>query len=356
MTTDATRDSRAIATLTGVRGFAALWVVLYHLRIVFFQAYPEWTALNRIIQTGYLGLDIFALLSGFIIAYTYCERLQSPSWPSTRRYLWLRFVRTYPLHVFILGLFVSVFVLQRGWHSIVVIPYDASFLRQLFLLNGFGLEDRWEWNVVTWSLSSEWVCYLAFPLIAPHLMRIKSGVVAAVLAALTLVTTAYGLQMVAHEDFNAGLDWGLLRIGGEFFTGCWLYRIHASGFTARWPMGWLGLLAIGVSFTVLLYTDLIPIAIAGFAAVVLALAHNQAPLSLLFANRLVIYLGEISYSIYMLHWLVVFNIDKLGLGGVPLLWLPAVLVGIILIGSALTYHLVEQTTRRSLRDFSLISR
>ena len=54
--------SRAIATLTGVRGFAALWVVLYHVRFQFARYYPEFPHLNRVILNGYFGLDLFALL------------------------------------------------------------------------------------------------------------------------------------------------------------------------------------------------------------------------------------------------------------------------------------------------------
>ena len=76
-----------IAPLSGIRGFAAIWVVLYHLRPTIKAAYPEFVPLHNFVNAGYLGVDLFSFLSGFIIAYTYSEKLGTPDMAATGRYL-----------------------------------------------------------------------------------------------------------------------------------------------------------------------------------------------------------------------------------------------------------------------------
>jgi peptidoglycan/LPS O-acetylase OafA/YrhL len=350
MTANENRTTRAIATLTGIRGFAALWVVLYHVRHQIAGVYPDWPLANRLVMSGYFGLDLFAFLSGFIIAYTYCERLQSPSLSSTRRYLWLRFVRTYPLHLFVLILFLLVSAGLEGWQSWLAVPRDLTFVRQLLLLHGLGLEHQFAWNVPSWSLSSEWACYLVFPALAPILLRINSGIVAMLLAVTTLGLTVSCLILLGYPRLDASLAWGVLRIGGEFLTGCWMYRVHNSGLTARWPMGWIGLLALALAIGSVLFADAPALTVAALALLILALAQNEQPMRMLFGNRVSVYLGEISFSIYMLHWLVIQNAEHWGLPALPVSWRLPALLAVILVGSALSYHLIEQVSRRRLRD------
>ena len=350
MTANENPTSRAIGTLTGIRGFAALWVVLYHVRHQIAGVYPDWPLASRLVMSGYFGLDLFAFLSGFIIAYTYCERLQSPSWSSARRYLWLRFVRTYPLHLFVLSLFLLVSAGLEGWQSWLAVPKDFTFLRQLLLLHGLGLEHQFAWNVPSWSLSSEWACYLVFPALAPILLRVNSGPLAMLLAVVTLGLTVLCLTLLGHPRLDADLDWGVLRIGGEFLTGCWLYRIHNSGLTASWPMGWIGLLALALAVGSVLFVDSPALTVAALALLILALAQNEQPMRLLFGNRVSVYLGEISFSIYMLHWLVIQNARHWGLLALPESWRLPALLAVILVGSALSFHWVEQVSRRKLRN------
>ena len=351
MKRDENLATQTIGSLTGIRGFAALWVVLYHARKEIALNLPDWPQLNRLVNSGYLGVDLFAFLSGFVIAYTYCERLRSPSWPSMRRYLWLRLVRTYPLHLFVLILYLLVSADLNGWQSWLAIPSDLTFVRQLFLLHGLGLEHQFAWNVPSWSLSSEWACYLLFPAVAPLLIRINSGLVALLLAMATLGLTVWSLTLLGLPRIEAAnLNWGVVRIGGVFFTGCWLYRIHSSGLTTGWPMGWIGLQAIALAIASILRTQSEALTVAAFALLILCLAQNEQPMRMFFANRVSVYLGEISFSIYMLHWLVLQNASHWGLLALPGHWQLPVVLTVILVGASLSYQLVEQTARRRLRN------
>jgi peptidoglycan/LPS O-acetylase OafA/YrhL len=340
----------AILPLTGVRGFAAIWVVLYHLRGGLEQALPTWTGLHAVVGAGYLGVDLFAFLSGFVISHTYGDRLDRFSMGSTARYLWLRLARIYPLHLFVLLLFVVGFTWFRGFGSLPLVFDDGRFWRQLFLLNGWGLESRFGWNVPSWTVSSEWFCYLCFALVAPLLARVQRGELAAALAIWTFGLTAYLMNAVGHPAFDAFLDWGLVRIGGEFLVGCCLNRAYRAGWGRSMRWSWIGALALagGIGFS-----KLLPAASVGcFAILVYALALDRQPLKTIFGNPAVVWLGEISYSIYMIHWFVL--TQGLALMGPRARDLsPGLLVGIlfalVLAGSALTYTFVENPSRRWLR-------
>jgi peptidoglycan/LPS O-acetylase OafA/YrhL len=332
-----------------VRGFAALWVVLYHLRPLFLLAFPNQVLLNRFVHAGYLGVDLFAFLSGFIIAYTYCDRLQGGSLVAIRRYLWLRFVRTYPLHLFILLLFVAMFVYERGFSSLPILRFDSTLWRQVFMLNGWGFEDRWGWNLPSWSLSAEWFCYLLFPLAAPLLVRVKKGSIALLLSAVALAGTIGGMHAVGRPGFHAQLDFALLRIGGEFLTGACLYLVYRSGVLRRLPTGWIGLVAIVAMLAAPVVYDRVWLGIVGSAVFILCLTQDKRPLSFLFGNPLAVYLGEISYSIYLLHWLFVGNLTLIGFEQLTPLSAIGGVLALTLIGAVLCYHGVERNGRKYLR-------
>ena len=345
--------SGAIAALTGIRGFAALWVVFYHLRPIWNATYPEWTDCLAIARRGYLGVDLFALLSGFVISYTYASTLRNFSARSSARYLWLRFARIYPLHIAILALF----LLARNRFSVsgiaALLSQDMTFTRQVLLLNGWGFESEFAWNAPSWTLSSEWLCYLCFPLLAPLTSRLTDGRIALGLAAASLTGTAVLLWLVGHAAFDAYLDWGWLRIGGEFIAGCWLFVAYRSGIAGGWPLGWLGLAALLVGLK--LCTTAVPAgSVAAFAIVVFALAHSRQPLDLLFGNRVSVYLGEISFSIYMIHWFIIENSALLKLNTIALDIRGWIAIGAVLLAAAFLYEFVERPSRVFLRKLGLV--
>ncbi|MGH0034545.1 MAG: acyltransferase family protein [Myxococcota bacterium] len=346
----AARRTGSILPLTGVRGFAAIWVVLYHLRGGLESALPGWDAALAVVGRGYLGVDLFAFLSGFVISYTYGERLGRFAPGAAARYLWRRLARIYPLHLFVLLLFVLALSYLNGESAVALAVGDDRFWLQLFLLNGWGLEDRFGWNAPSWTVSSEWFCYLVFPLLAPALGRVRRGETAVGLALLVFAATLLVLSRVGRPDFDAFLDWGLVRIGGEFAVGCLLFRAHRDGYGRRAPWGWIGLAALAAGLTLCAIWP--PAAVASFAVLVYALAQDPAPLRAVFGRRTVVWLGEISYSIYMIHWFVLtVGMALLGEGAGEIE--PRLLVGAlfatVLAAAAATHLAVERPARSRLR-------
>ena len=229
-----------IAPLTGVRAFAALWVVFYHLRPTVQSIFPGAHGLHAFLAFGYLGVDLFAFLSGFVIAYNYSDRVSLARPREIGAFLWIRGARILPLHWFLLLALLAARLTIPGFGGL---PADAGhwglgdFLQHALLVHGWGVAQQLAWNVPSWTVSAEWLCYLLFPLMAVGVSRVRDGAVALVAAAATLGATKVALDATGFSDFSANRSWGALRIGGEFLTGCLLWRGFALGRFERGPWG-----------------------------------------------------------------------------------------------------------------------
>jgi peptidoglycan/LPS O-acetylase OafA/YrhL len=92
----------AIRALTGLRWFAALWVVLFHFGPTFQSVLPVWHVIAPISNYGLFGVDTFFILSGFIITYNYLEKFPRFDLSQYRHFLALRLARIYPVYLFTL--------------------------------------------------------------------------------------------------------------------------------------------------------------------------------------------------------------------------------------------------------------
>jgi peptidoglycan/LPS O-acetylase OafA/YrhL len=280
-------------SLSGLRGLGAIWVTLFH---VFFQSK------SQLLSVGYLGVDLFFLLSGFIISHAHRTDFAtgyrlSEHW----QFLQLRLIRIYPLHVFVLVLF-AIFVFaapqfieqHRDPERFGLIP----FLSSLFLIHNWGFGAATVWNGPTWSLSAEWLIYLAFPLISIGVSKIKPkySLLAALLALLALEVILL-LAMAPRGDMGRV---GLLRITFEFLAGCFVYRY------AVWDrrkttasLEWIGIAMLLIAIYVPSLHSFAPMS---FALLILAVASNHSKIALILGSRPLLFLGDISFSLYMCHW------------------------------------------------------
>ena len=90
--------SGEIKALTGLRIIAAVWVVLFHFRPLLHDAAPRFAAaLTPVLDCGAQGVDLFFILSGFVLTWNYLDTM-GPSWSArdTLRFLWLRLARVSP--------------------------------------------------------------------------------------------------------------------------------------------------------------------------------------------------------------------------------------------------------------------
>jgi peptidoglycan/LPS O-acetylase OafA/YrhL len=382
----------AIDSMTGVRILAALWVLISHLDQELYTWFPKTRVLEPFMASGLLGVDLFFILSGFIISYNYAARFDGSS-SSTRagaghagvfpanqsgnqsgdqtgdqttgwfkmylRFLWLRIARLYPVHLITLLAVLVMYITSKLLHVKLNLDdgYGAvDFIRNLFLVHAWFSYD-FNWNGPSWSISAEWFAYLLFPIFAILTARVPArGQVLATLLVLLLlpVVNLFG------ED-NPFLNvLHLIRITTEFLGGCFLYRLYARGAGSNLPWAVLtpsvGLLIVGVAaFLFLIGTTpfwVVPL----LAIFIYGVAQQQGRFSFVLAGPRMVFWGQVSYSLYMTHSIVRTVLRK----ALPIMHFEhsSILIRFGLLGlyaicfagvAALTYLWIEEPARRWLR-------
>lgn len=312
---------RDIPALTALRYGAAAWVVAFH--FTHFTAVPgieTWPLLGQ----GYLGVDFFFVLSGFILTHVY-----QPALAQGRFDYWAfivkRFARIYPMHVATLGVFLLLaWLAQRGalradpWLGAEALaPSERSamfraLVANLTLIHAWGATNRLWFNLPSWSISAEWFAYLSYPLFVLARRRLPGGAGARVgIAAASLLVLALLVERGLHGELTR-LTWnlGILRILPEFLLGMLLYRLGETRTAgARAPLGFAASAAAAVAVLVAGATIArgqapvcAALAVLGFAAMIFFAADATRHGRLRFLSASVpVYLGEISYSVYMVH-------------------------------------------------------
>lgn len=345
-----------IEALTGIRCFAALWVVLLHFRANLIVA--DTVEIDWLASRGFWGVDIFFVLSGFILTYTYQRNFTSPEfgWTEYTHFLFKRLARIYPLHLFSFLIFAALAFITSHY-GLALVNMERSQLEtvlpNLFLLHAWGITDALSWNYPSWSISAEWFAYLALLFLGARTLwkrdiKHTKRVVIYSWLALCLWTGLQG-NMMNHFTTNA-----ILRIIPEFLAGCLLYRMASAGVGSKWGSwgtivgagGILLLAQVSRNFEFLL----LPL----IGVLILSLYHGSRLGQVVFANRAVVFLGEVSYSIYLLHSLAAIAGDQL-VGFLDLA--PSVTLGWVVLTGEVTlsvvfgiigYYLVEQPARRAL--------
>jgi peptidoglycan/LPS O-acetylase OafA/YrhL len=300
-----------ITDLTICRALFAAWVFAYHVDL--YVNFAAWLGpLKGIIRHGYLGVDGFFMLSGFILAqvhpelsskasvtplYTRADRFQPKA---ALIFLGKRLARIYPVHLATLLLFGA--VLLTGLADDMPPRDPAHFgggalVQNIFLVQGWGLAGQGAWNYPSWSVSTEWAGYLAFPLlwyvISYFEWYVSLQFVIAGFCALGLIVTRN------HGNLNLTFAEGLFRFFPEFIMGMSMVRFVAKvadngGARRAFLLGGLGGILLGavLGFDLMSVTGIWFVL---FALVMQADAHLPAILPVRYLRRL----GLISYSFYM---------------------------------------------------------
>jgi peptidoglycan/LPS O-acetylase OafA/YrhL len=356
---------RDLKALTGLRAIAALWVVFHHYFDLLTQLVPQLSVLKPLARTGFVGVELFFTLSGFIIGLNYYSRFRTFSWDRYKSFLWLRLARVYPAYLAtLLGLLVLVIVGQRyGVEFNRTEGYDVpSFWASVFMVQAWG-DGEAVWNIVGWSVSAEWFAYLGFPLVALLLRYVRQPLNAALAAMLILAGCLLLHMSGALADVLPFSFVNLLRVTGSFVAGALMYRVYRQKATITWHWNIITpVLGLGVPIlaSVLWSANLTPfLSIFLMPPLILGLAYGGGRLGRLLSSRVALYWGAVSYSLYLTHFIVRMALSKvlppdhfadssvLVRVGVGL----AYLVAAGLVGMAM-YHLVEEPGRNLMRRWS----
>jgi peptidoglycan/LPS O-acetylase OafA/YrhL len=364
-----------VAALTGVRALAALWVFLFHcwimaqspgatLELLFAQV-----DLTPLFRFGWLGVDLFFVLSGFLLtrqAWGKIGRGKAAGWLPSQfgetywSFLRRRVLRVYPAYYAV----ISVLLVLAALHVHRSPPEKADLLLHLVMFHNVVARYLESINDVLWSIPFEWQFYLVFPLLFIALRR--TNLIALYITAALL---ALGIKEWAAISNDGYVELYLPARLDEFVAG-----MCAATFAEHLPLRRRpALIAFVVGLTCFVatawvwsayplgghYLDALGLARplwieASICLFLLGLSGESHPGVGLFSNRLVVWLGLISYSIYLVHVPVLVLLSKLGAypmqgSAVPgsLSRVIAMAVPAVIALSAALYYLIERPFQAS---------
>jgi peptidoglycan/LPS O-acetylase OafA/YrhL len=367
--------SGEIRALTGLRIVAALWVVLFHFRPLLWEAAPDFaSALAPILDCGAQGVDLFFILSGFVLTWNYIDKMgKTWSTRATLRFLWLRLARVWPVYLVTLHLAALwiIFTLNFGH-----IPSEnvgtlnaTSYIRQLFLVQLWfqPFFDGSSWDGPAWSISAEWLAYLMFGLLILVVFRVARATRARSLLWLAFAASLPPLVLLlASGELYTPWSW-LPRIIMQFTAGalaCAAVRRLRPSDRARIGAGIVSVLLVGAIGGALYWMAAHPLPTVRdssglvdlvFLPLVVCLAIGAGTLPAVLSTRVAVYLGQISFSLYMVHelvhtsWIWAAKQFELVLTGTAGKFTVAGLIALALLGAAVLYHVVEEPARRWMR-------
>jgi peptidoglycan/LPS O-acetylase OafA/YrhL len=365
--------SRAVESfdaLTGLRGVAALWVALFHAAATVFPGLHLPPVVSRLIGSGWLAVDLFFVLSGFIMAHVHLRDFAGLEPQPIRGFLKLRIARVYPAHLAAMLCWLPILA-YAAWRAPGSLSegVSASYNPQTFaygvlLLNGWGLPHSQGWNLPSWSVGSEWFAYLCFPFVALGLHRVP-GVVANLVIGLAILAACVVLAIVVNKGRQYMLpeSFTLVRVVSEFAMGICTYRIF-SALRGRASLAWLAPASICVALMLAAlphHPMLDAVFILSFACTVLGLAFGAAGPTGILAGPMLTYLGRISYSLYLIHALVIVIFRQVmspfgELGQGASFAAAALFLFAATAAGALLYVLIEEPMRGYLRSVWIMKR
>jgi peptidoglycan/LPS O-acetylase OafA/YrhL len=285
------------AALDSLRGLCAVIVVLFHFK-------TEGALTNLLpIRKGWLFVDFFFVLSGFVLAHAYFRRIGRDV--SVWRFLGLRLGRIYPLHIAIL---LAMLALELAlWASNGALASRPAFapghgvgewIASALLLNSSGFTDTLVWNGPSWSIAAEFWAYVLFALLVLT-RRVWPFAITAVAALVTLLL----FQPDLHE---ASYGFGTVRCIYGFSLGVLLWAYRSGDAWQPTPAlataAELFMVAAIIVFTSAIWSDE-PTLLGPplFACAVFVFASDAGLVSRLLRAAPFVAIGTLSYSIYMVH-------------------------------------------------------
>jgi peptidoglycan/LPS O-acetylase OafA/YrhL len=349
-----------LPALTGLRALLALGILFFHFTP------PHMQVLYPVIDSAYVFVGFFFLLSGFVLAYNYTDR---PT-PLLKREFWrARFARVYP--VFLLSLAVSFTMLQAEWHVRSHRDFFAGLILTPLLLEGWSPALATFWNTVAWTLSAELLLYATFPwLIRLPWPKSPTRLIALLVALWALGLVPHSLYILLNPDH-------LTAPANRYSSGYW---IRALKYT---PMAYACTFLIGVALgklqaglqltprqrTLIAAASLIALAafyaravshmpyilmhgglmLPLFAALMLGLSGPN-PISRVFTWWPLMMLGQASYCLFLLHFnfinmLRIYHVvERLHLAALD----PWITYAATILLAFAALHLVEEPARKAI--------
>jgi len=301
-----------LPALTGIRTLLAFNIVLFHFTP------PHLGPLRPFVEHGFVFVNVFFLISGFILSYNYFDRGAN----LVKRDFWMaRFSRLYP--VYLLVLLISLPMLDLEWHARSSTEFWQGLVLTPLLLQGWSPSLATFWNTVAWTLSCEMAFYATFPwLIRLTWPRKPSGLVLTILVLWVLDLAPVVLYLWLNPDHLPGpvdrytsttfvrfLKYTPVPYAATFLSGIALSRLQLlATINERQRMAIAAAALAGLGAFFYLASERVPYLVLHgglllplFAALVFGLSGKHA-LSSIFSWGPLLLVGESSYCLYLLHF------------------------------------------------------
>lgn len=316
-----------IAALTGARGLPALAIVVFHYFELY--GYPALGMWSGVARSSYLWVDFFFMLSGFVLARSAAARFEKGiAWSEAASFIARRLARLYPVHLLMLLLLLAIEIaLRLHWAGEQGVSFFAvqgtpgrtpeSFVSNVFLVQAWWLHDSLTWNKPAWFVSAEFALVLLFPLLA-FAIGGRFGVrgVLALVAGLAGIVAVFSLadQGLMGLSFHDGVYRGLV----DFIAGMGLSLV-ALGLGGRLPatmtdgiaFGVIQVLALWLLFETMTFGPERSAVVLAMALFLASLIADRGIVARFFALAPLMFLGRVSYGVYMGHWLFITTLPLL---------------------------------------------
>jgi len=333
---------KEIKALTSLRGIFAIWVVFFHLR--------AWSALRDsplvIIDKGYLGVDFFFMLSGFILAGAHGLEVSGANWfAGYLSFLIKRFGRLFPLHIVVLTVVCFLLYIDRipqyWWTNIVT---EAALAHRW----GFIYSPRAALNGPDWSISTEWAANLLLPVFIAGSGTSDHSILRPLVMAVVSISILFFLIFLhgTMDISEANSYLPIMRCFAEFSLGVLLFR-HSHFLRALSSDLVISFLVFAIVVGLVLRYDLLVICM--MIPLLPALAQNDGSIHRALSARPLHWLGEISYSIYLVQIPFITGLDRLFTNKfAPILhW--SLVPAIIIMAGSVAHYTVEIPSKKIIK-------
>lgn len=295
-----------LPALTGLRALGALWILAFHLAPQFKLFFGSMGIAGELMRFGYYAVDLFFVLSGFVIAHRYADQL------CYKTFLKRRLMRIYPLHLAMLLLVLAMvtaaplfgFSINRGDDYQL-----GNFIAHLFMVSAWQFPATLSWNHYAWAVSAEWLAYLLTPLFFAAILHTRRSDA----RLLWLVALTAFCPMVAYFfPHDSAAAYAIPRVIAGFGLGVLAYGAFNRNAREKSVLSLLVIVAIGACLwleTQMPLLRFLPLPL--FAALIMALGNPNDVLARQLARRPWQFLGHLSYALYITQFVVVMALRKI---------------------------------------------
>lgn len=333
-----------IKPLASLRFFFSILVFTSHLWFLEYD-HPTLAYIHKnLFKEGFIGVSFFFILSGFIMSYSYQQKLLDDKISFTNYWI-ARFARIYPIH------FITLLLAIPLSFNTDVVNWINKFLLNVLLLQSFIPSDGYylTFNAVSWSISTEMFFYITFPLLVLLMTRAKTRW-ALVLAYITIVPIGLILTKDAlhHAIFYVN---PVMRIG-DFVVGMLLYRLYEQRKNTEYLnnrrfANIAEALTIAMMFAFVYFHKHIPMGfrysmyyLLPMSLLVYVFSYSKGFISDIISKKLFVQLGNMSFAFYMLHILVIryYTLLQSKIPALPINYIAAIMLYFVTLALAFVLH------------------